>query len=349
MAESKRAAVTRYLSDATKPLRPVLTSLNGDNSWLMSFLRPRPEQAATGKAYYHIAFEPWLKGPANVVHSWFIQISRTSDAGISDVKHIEAVAKEIEQAAAIHMNSQNHPFNKDDSSQIIDAILLEFHIQDHLHEPTLRTFSPDIPVIATPRVAKIVQAWDHFTTIRVIQDLDPSATCWREPSIHPGEPLPAWLTPIRMPGHADLNFAFALIWSHTSDDQEIHEVILNSPHGVKVETGPLDAFIQSEPKTKKLAMLHGLKESHTGGVQTTFGAKAGLALYRSVGGVKYWIPSHSSRLDYRGVFMRVIWTIDTPRTVDWAVEQERKGGSVGDLERPNCVQIPNGGSMVLES
>ncbi|WXC60407.1 hypothetical protein SNK03_006280 [Fusarium graminearum] len=349
MAEPQQGAVAEYLRDTSKPLRPVLTSLNGDNSWLMSFPRPKAEQAATGKTFYHIAFEPWLKGPADVISSWLVHIKIVKNPEVPTFESLEDMIREIEQAAAVRLTSVDEGGAAQQSTTSpLDAILLGFYYSDHLHPPTLKSFPADIPVIATGPGAEIIKAWNHFSTIRVINNLDASATSWQTPDFHPGEPFPKWLTPIFLPGSSILNFVFAIIWSHTVDGQELHETILHSPHGIDPEERKLNAFLDSEPKTRKLAMLHGLKESHTGGMKTTFGAKGGLRLHRKVRGVDHWVVSHSAEMSYSGLIMRALWTVDTHRSIEWALEEERKNDpNSAKYERPNVVTVSNGGSKVL--
>lgn len=352
MSERRRRVLQAQLSSADKQPRPVLTSLNGDNSWLMSFPRPETERAAAGKVFYHVVFEPWLKGPTSILSSWFISISLSSSPGIPDAEAVKGVVREIEDAAAIHLPqsgdaSAKAPKEESDSGGI-DAILLGFHFADHIHEATLRTFSKDIPVIATPEAANTVRPWGHFETIKLIKDLEPSTKSWRTPELHPGEPLPSWLTPIRLPGFSVINFCLAIVWTHPTDDEgEVHEVILSSPHGTRFE-GSLETFRNAEPKTKILAMLHGLKESHTFGSLTTLGAKGGLEIYRKVGGVKYWLLTHHSKLLYGGIFIYLSWTRDTHRTVSWMMEEEQKADpDSAQKEKPNVVEVDNGGSFVL--
>ncbi|KAF4979975.1 hypothetical protein FZEAL_3929 [Fusarium zealandicum] len=355
--DKKRQETLQALFASDEPLRPVMTSLNGDNSWLISFPRPSTERVALGKTYYHLVFEPWLAGPTSQISSWFIHISLSTPAAVPDAEAVEAVVDEIETAAAerfadVKVARSRQPL---DSSQEeynggVDAIFLGFHIVDHLHEPTLRLFNPQIPVIASADVASMLKPWGHFKDIKTMRDLDGPIDTWRSIYIHPGDPIPSWLTAFRMPGHAFLNFCAAIIWTHTTEDgSEVHEVILESPHGTRLDEGPLQAFLDAEPPTQKLAMLHGLKESHTAGFKTTFGVKGGLALYRRVGGFKYWLLSHSSDLSYAGIFMRLLRTIDTQRTVSWGLEDERKGQEVDgeELETPQVVQVSNGDSFVL--
>lgn len=99
-------------------------------------------------------------------------------------------------------------------------------------------------------------------------------------------------------------------------------------------------------------MLHGLKESHAAGKQNTFGVKGGLALYRKVGGVTYWILSHHSELNDSGLLMKLLRTNDTQRTLDWGLEEEAKSMPMeahDKLVRPKVVEVPNGSFFILDS
>jgi len=331
-------------------LRPIMTSLNGDNSWLLSFPRPEPERQEQGKAYYHVVFEPWLNGPVNQWHSWLIHIRLSAAAAVADPESIAAVIRQIEAAAATVAGvTSQKPQTGEEYDGEIDAIFLGFHFVDHLHEPTLRLFDSRIPVIATPEAAAIIRPWNYFSAIHLIPDFNTSIESWRAPDFHSGG-FPSWLTPIRLPGHAELNFVTALVWSHLAKDgSEIHEAILQTPHGTKLDEGPLQGFLDSEPKTKKLALLHGLKEGFTAVVKTTFGAEGGLALYRRIGGAQYWVLSHHSTLLYSGFIMRAFWVRDTKRTLQWALDAETQQGEEGMLKggKPSLIEVENGGCFVL--
>ncbi|KAF7562861.1 hypothetical protein G7046_g1271 [Stylonectria norvegica] len=326
---ARQKTLQEYFLSSPGSLRPILTSLNGDNSWLISFPRPSSDRIATGKAYYHVVLEPWLAGPSTLLNSWIVHISLVTPPAISDAAAVEAVAADIEVAAAASLPkaTRRHEELPEEKRYpgAIDAIFLGFHYNDHVDEATLRLFDKRIPIIATAEAAAIVRPWGYFDTINPLHDLGVSNTSWRVPELHPGSPLPSWITPLRLPGHAVLNFCLAFIWTHdTLDGQEVHEAILTSPHGTLLDEGPLDAFLKASPPTEKLAMLHGLKESHAVGFQTVLGAKGGLALYRKLGGVKYWLPTHHATLAYAGFLMRLLRVNDTERTLAWAIEEERK-------------------------
>ncbi|QPC76867.1 hypothetical protein HYE68_007619 [Fusarium pseudograminearum] len=346
MFQSRQQVYKALEKSREKSLRPILTLLNGDASWLMSFPRPKAEQASTGKAYFHVVYEPWLQGDTSLFYSWFFNIALSDKAAVTDVQGIEDIIAEIEQAASCHLPTDHaQTTTKDDGYQgNIDVIILAFHYLDHVHEPTLRTFDPNIPVVATPEAAAVIRPWNHFKTISLSHDLDSSAKTWRSPELHP-DYLPDWLTIIRLPGHTILNFCTALVWTH----EDVHETILLSPHGTHLDQGPIDAFLQAEPKTEILTLLHGLKESHGITGVNKLGVKGGLALYRKIGGSKSWILNHDNDFTYSGFFLWVTRTVDLPRSMEWALEEERKQNETTEnLEVPNFVQIANGGMVMLE-
>lgn len=339
-----------HFSATSTELRPIVTSLNGDNSWLWSFPRPLVEQASTGKSYYHVVFEPWLNGPTSELTSWGIHISLSEPPAVTSAQDVEAIIRQIEAAAAANGATQSltqtATTNCEGYESVIDAILIGFHYLDHLHEPTLLTFDKRIPVIASKEAAAKLKQIDHFDTVKLISDFDPDATRWNAPDLHPGG-FPTWLTPLRMTGHHELNYCLALIWTHG----DVHEVMFQSPHGTRLDQGPLQAFLSSEPPTKKLAMFHGLKESHAAGSKNTYGAEYGLSFFRRVGGMRYWITTHDSPLQYAGIIMRMLWVRDTPRTLDWALEKEATNDDreiKSPKAKPNLIVVENGGMQVLE-
>ncbi|OAA41344.1 hypothetical protein NOR_05422 [Metarhizium rileyi] len=352
MEDTDARCLEQHFTACPDCLRPLLVSLNGHNSWLMSFPRPQADQQQSGRAYFHIVLEPWLVGPADLVASWFIHIDLPSSPAFPTAHAVEAVARHIEELASKHVLNRrmsNEVFNP---AGHIDAILLGFHYYSHVHEATLREFHGNVPVVATPQAARIIKPWNHFSTIDIIHNLDHAAASWRAPHLHPGPSLPPWLTVLHLPGHREMNFCTAIVWTHTQQDGdatvEVHETILTSPYGILPNQGSLQAFLVSEPQTRKLALLHGTKESHIGGKQTSLGVKSGLALYRHLGGVKYWLLAHDLPLTYSGIFMRLSRTADTPRTLEWALDQERSKKSV-PKKQPDVFRVPNGSCLVLEA
>ncbi|KAG6202973.1 hypothetical protein E4U35_004748 [Claviceps purpurea] len=337
-----------YFGASPDRLRPLMVSLNGHNSWLLSFPRPWADQKQSGRAYYHVVLDPWLVGPTELLGSWFIHIDLPSSPALPTAAAVETAARQIEDLASEHVlkrRMSNEVFNP---SSYIDAILLSFHYYDHVHEATLRDFNVRVPVIATRQAANIVKPWNHFRNVAVVHDFGPETTCWRTSESHAGSVLPSWLSILRLPGHREMNFSMAIVWTHEDEHGcEVHETILTSPNGTLLDQGPLRAFLDAEPKTRKLAMLHGLKESHVGGKQASFGATGGLKLYRMLGEVHYWVVSNNSLLNYTGKFMRLSRTADTPRTLEWALDQEVSEKIVRG--RPSVYKVANGGCLILDA
>lgn len=336
-------ALRAQLDTQKEVLRPILTSLNGDNGWLMSFPRPSEERTASGKAYYHVVFEPWLGEPSTLLSEWLLGVSLTQKPAFSDAAALEDVVAEIEAVAG------HHPPHEDNESNI-DAIFLGFTFDDHTHKASLTQFNPRIPVFGTSQVAAMIKPWNHFETINVFHDLATDAKTWRGPDLHPGEPLPSWLTILRLRGHKPLHFCTTIVWTHTVAGEEVNEALMIAPHGIRMYDGPLRAFLDAEPRTEKLAMMATLKEAYSYGDMQSMGVRAGLELYRRIGGATYWVLSHEQRYSYTGLIMRLFATYDVPRTLDWGLEQERKKTPEErrmTLTRPNLVGVENGSCLVL--
>ncbi len=56
--ETRNATLEKHFGGSHPILRPILTSLNGDNAWLISLPRPAVERQASAKAYYHVVSDP---------------------------------------------------------------------------------------------------------------------------------------------------------------------------------------------------------------------------------------------------------------------------------------------------
>ncbi|CAH0032704.1 unnamed protein product [Clonostachys rhizophaga] len=342
---------TRDLESSLKwPLRPILTSLNGDNSWLFSF--PRPTNDGHNQYFYHIAFEPWLVGPTAGLPEWLAFITLSQEPAIASGDAVQNAATEIERIAAELARTNGSGVraaqNKgiDEYSGAVDAIVILFDGPDHCHRPTLETFDKRIPLVASKEAAAVVKAWNYFDDVSTIHEPDMSAETWQADKPH-SSPLPSWLTTFKLSGEGFLNFVGVFIWSQTLDTgEQVHEVILDSPHGTEtsdLEDSPIQNFLRMAPAITPLAILHGLKESFaTRWWRTTHGAEAGLKLYRKSGS-KYWILSHDLELEYSGLMLRAL-VFDIRRTLDWALSREKGATEAEDV---NFVDVGNGNSFVL--
>jgi hypothetical protein len=342
MATERAAALQAHFSSPDQELQPILTSLNGDNSWLISFPRPAAERQSSGKAYFHAVHDPWLFGSTSLISTLLVHINLAAPASVTDGAGVEAVVQEIEKAAATAGgNVPSKVAAIDETKPFVDAIFVNLEEIDHLHEPTLRSFNNKIPVFAAQKASAIIQKWGYFDKVVTYNDLKPAVGDWK--TLHPGVPLPEWLTIFRMQGHNFLSLATAMVWSV---DAGKHEALLYSPHGIDINQPTMKTLLhEATPDISVLAILHGLKESSTWGWKNTFGVSYGLPLYRETK-AKYWVLSHNSPFKYSGLVMQGVK--DVQRTLEWGLGKEiDEGGSKLERESVNFVQVENGSFAVL--
>ena len=342
MTKNRTATLKEHFNNNRgEELRPILTSLNGDNSWLYSFPRPASERKISGKSFFHLVHDPWLNGPTYAGATWIINITLPEPANVTNGAGVEKVVEEIEIAAAEAKGTPYH--GPEPGHSAIDAILLNLHGPDHLHEPTLRTFNPSIPIFASPTPANEIKAWKYFKTVVTTKDIVPGDGNWN--ALHPGAPLPDWLTIFRMCGPMYLHLSTAIIISNP-DTPDKHEAIIFTPHGIAADYPSIHTLLhETSPKFETLAMLHGLKESSSMGWKNTYGVEYGLKLHREAK-PKYWVPSHNAALRYGGLISYTIY--EAMRTLEWGLENQEDHPD-GKLKRDdiNMVTVPNGEIVVL--
>lgn len=325
----------------------------------MSFPRPASEIKEHGKAFFHIVYEPWLSGGANFLPSVFINITMTEEAAIKDAAAVEELVQEIEELAAGQLGIERNAtaIHKKEGGSYdggIDLIMLSFDYPDHVHKATLQKFDPRIPVLASSDAANVVRPWGHFHNVEMLPNFIETRKSWRMAEEETPSCLPSWLTARRLMGDTLLTCMLVIVWTRVANasDHEKHEAILIAAHGVNLDCAPVQAFLRSEPPTIKLAMFHNLKDSYAAGTQNTFGAKSGLALYRALGECDYWIASHDGQLSYTGIILRMLFTADKHRTLQWALDEEEAARIVDGkpkLSRRDLkiTRVDNGGSLVL--
>lgn len=129
----------------------------------------------------------WLAGPSIALSKWLISLSLTAPAAFVNGDSIDGLVHEIEAAAklaGIDLGTTTAVGGESD----IDAIFINFHYADHLHEQSLRTFNTRIPVLATTEAAAIIREWKHFDTVVTTKDFDPADTDWSK--LHPARRFP---------------------------------------------------------------------------------------------------------------------------------------------------------------
>ncbi|PNH68237.1 hypothetical protein VD0002_g1738 [Verticillium dahliae] len=351
-------ATTDLLLDSlapSTPLRPILTRLNADNSWMMSLPRPGGPDAS-GKAYYHVLQDLWLGGSLTEwpYTAFLFKIVRTQAGQFDDVADIERLVASLEAAAAgggAERAADATTTTK--QRQGVDAILVSHTNIDHCHRATLERFPRETPVLVVADAAALVRGWGHFETVVELPDLEPAAASWPVGAgagagagvgVEAGSDgtrsvaaVPAWLRMFRLPDRDSLyphiHHGIVTSWGG--------EALLYAPHGVDAHKAAHAARVAPEG-TAWLALLHGLDELGTG-TATGRGVRGGLALAEATG-VRYWARTHDGGEAYSGVISWLLrfrgWTFE-----EGVAEMERRGGKMDAV--PAVFDIENGGALVL--
>lgn len=326
-----RTQVLKSRFASTKaPLRPIITYINGDVSWLISFPRPTLDKSANGKVYYHAVVDPWFGQPSIFYTSYLLHMTLGRDPALSSRVDVDAAILEIELAAGNTLVSS-------DTEPAVDVIFVT-GIVEHCHQESLVQFSASTPVFAVDRAASIISPWSHFNIVVTMASCDPSLTPWKEG--HPGSPLPSWLTAFPPVVTRLNNFGLVLI---TSVNNSNPEMILLAPHGVGADEEAIEGLAK---KVEMLALVAPLKDSYSLGVLTVLGVKNGLAIAQYAGTRYYVRNGDFVGLKYKGVLG---WTVnDIPRDLQWGIDELRKEiGTEKEIKLPTMVEVENGGSYVL--
>ena len=310
-------------------LRPIITSLNGDDSWLLSFPRPASERAETGKAFYHVVSDPFLNGPAILYSSWLLHLDLQTPPAVCDGDGVAALISQIEER--VRSGNAGHSAKVDDFPSGVDAICIQQSGPDHLHKPALSTFPSDIPIFAIPEAVPTLRSWGHFETVVTLLQPNASTSDWR--SYHPGAPLPPWLSVIPMTPQRQ-NFSWAIVYTGSADARP--ESIVSCPHGTSVSHPAANIL----PDVSTLALLSPLKDSYTYGFQAQFGIEWGLKVQQQLN-AKYWASTHDARFKYFGLLALQI------TDVFHALEEVSQLKIDTDKVRPNAVDVGNGRAFTL--
>ncbi|KAM0278597.1 hypothetical protein ACHAQH_005071 [Verticillium albo-atrum] len=311
------------LSPST-PLRPILTRLNADNSWMISLPRP----SGPGKAYYHILQDLWLGGALTEwpYTSFLLRIVRRQKGRFDDVADIGRLIADIERAAGSEYTAQE--------GLGVDAILVSHLNIDHCHRETLERFPRETAVLVVKDAAPLVRGWGHFETVVEVPDLEPGAEGW--PGAVGGS-APEWLGVFRVPDRESMypHIHHGVVFSWGG------EALLYSPHGLDKEKMEHAARVAPEGM-EWLALIHGLDELGTGQA-TGRGVMGGLAISEATG-MKYWTRTHDGEQLYSGFISWLLrfkgWTFE-----EGVAEMGRQGMKMEKL--PEFYEIENGGALVL--
>ncbi|GKT44857.1 uncharacterized protein ColSpa_05038 [Colletotrichum spaethianum] len=305
------------------PKRPILTLVNGDNTWLISV--PRPDNT-TGKSFYHILQDPWLSGPSDAYSRWFLRMQLKEEGALSSFKAVEDWIQEVETACG---------GTNEEDERWLDAVLVTHTNTDHLHQPTLRSLDPSINVFAVEDAAATISAMKHFKSITIVPDFVRGKKWPITPE------MPEWLSVFRLPDESGVNpnLYHAIIIGMSAQDGK-DEAILYTPHGVEPEM--VEAARKANPNASVLAMLHPLNECGTLGINSR-GVANGLKIERQ-NSVRYWVNTHDDKLQYAGVLAYFMHY--GRKTLEQGLEEEanEKGQ---EQRRPNYIVVGNGGSQIL--
>ncbi|TQN66750.1 hypothetical protein CSHISOI_08701 [Colletotrichum shisoi] len=341
-----RAGLLQTLASAeASPRRPILTYVNGDNTWLISIPRPTDGASDGGKAFYHILLDPWLGGHSDSFSRWVLRMRLKQDAALGSVGAVEDWIRDTETACGGGAGGAEERW-------WLDAVLITHLNPDHLHAPTLRTFDPSISVFAVSDAAAAVSALKHFDSVAVVPDFVRGETWPATPG------MPAWLSVFRLQDekgaypyiyHAMIigtsssssSSAAAAAAADGGKDEGKDEVILYTPHGVEPEM--VEAAMGAKPEASVVAMMHPLNECGVGIVSK--GVANGLKIERQ-NGVRHWVNTHDDKIQYTGIlgyFMQY-----GRKTLEQGLEEEEEAREEdGEQRRPNYVVVGNGGSYIL--
>ncbi|EJT70291.1 hypothetical protein GGTG_12464 [Gaeumannomyces tritici R3-111a-1] len=357
--EKRRAALeAHFTTDPDSISKPIITSLNGENSWLYSIPIPCDEKARGARHYFHIAVDPWLVGDLTMISGWFMTIPQPCQPAARDGAAVEAMAREIDALAASAAGDADTPDDGQERSPL-GAIALTLELSDHANEPTLRTFDPSIPVVACDaNTHALVKGWGHFNTIVTTPEvnspdgLDGGGGGWPRLETSPPGALPSWLSVVRLAG-AWICSGSMVAWrtSAAQGDAPRRDSILNFPHGFGPREPAAEALARAASGpggsggVSVAAMLHPLKENYQLWMQHTEGVEAGLALERALR-PRVWVRAHDGALHYSGLFPRATMLRDRVRSLESGLEAEAaREGRPG--RRPNFADVGNGEALVV--
>ncbi|KAL8366856.1 hypothetical protein RB595_008691 [Gaeumannomyces hyphopodioides] len=354
--EKRRAALeAHFTANPDTTSKPIITSLNGENSWLYSIPAPRDEKARGAKHYFHIAVDPWLVGDLTLISGWFMTIPQLWQPAARGGAAVEVIAREIDALAASAAGDADTTHDGQERSPL-GAIVLTMELSDHANEPTLRTFDPVIPVVACgANTHAMVKGWNHFRTVVAAPEVNSpdglgADNGWPQLETSPPGALPSWLSVLRLAG-AWICSGSMVAWRTSAAEGAVpwRDSILNFPHGFSPREPAVEALVRaaSSPKggVSVAAMLHPLKETYQLWVRHTEGVEAGLALERALR-PRVWVRAHDGALRYFGFYPRATMLRDYFRSLESGLEAEAaREGKPG--RRPNFTDVGNGEALVV--
>lgn len=388
--------------------RPILTHLNADTSWLVSVPVPFGTEHREGNKYLHLVLDPWFKGTQEDVHGWFSRQWHKEESRYQTLEEVEDLIASIEglenkSEKAPHKDSFDEAkvpgpdMTKVDSTgtdastldgstlddgcleSLIDGIITSHEFTDHMHEETLRSAQPSIPIFAPKgKAIDLLHSWGHFDTVIPIE-LTPSPEeeeDWRKwrPGLEERANLEwaAWckVTRLMAPEKSMIGYheGVLLTWPRPGTSPEKYtnfpvpnpgvesrepelasgsgEAVIYTPHGL-----PASACLplSKNKNITTLALLHGEHDIRLAGAQLNLGEKNGKDVVRATK-AKYWCATHDEVKHGSGV---VSWLLSRTLGKGKEIVAGEKGDKAAAMESElggtvACRTVDNGASLVLK-
>ncbi|KAI4151091.1 MAG: hypothetical protein LQ340_003698 [Diploschistes diacapsis] len=330
--------------------RPILTHLNADTTWLIQLPSPAVSSARTGRAFFNILIDPWLKGPQSDIASWFSTQRHLIQSSIQTIAELEHNLREIQRLVSIPQEPSSKKESNKHPTSYIDAVAVSHEFTDHCHQATLLEIDPDVPVFATEKAAELIRSWKHFKRVLDTPALSQRQSDWRKTSVLP---LPSWVGISRIVTegnqlyyHSAICITFVAV-AATGDNAE---AIIYSPHGIVADD--LRHLPRARPEINTLALLHGLHDvGITGMKQLNLGGHNGLRAQR-ICKARYWLGTHDEIKEPGGILAPFLRR--SVISIQDALKQEKdrnghvpRSSMLADMEDANFLDLGSGESLLL--
>lgn len=290
------AELERSVEDALRSRRPILSHINADTTWLLSFAYPEDAICPSGRCRFNVLIDPWLKDVQCDVASWFSKQWHKIPSSVQTIQELNEVIgarEELEFRSkddSSRMSSEDIGTSNSPSGNYLDAVVCSHEFTDHCHRPTLEEIDPTVPCIATSKAAELIRSWNHFDQVFEVSAFG-NGSDWRKTS---ATPLPSWLGVARLVSASDAFYfhsAIAIFCKETeSEDSDTAEAVIYTPHGINPDD--LGSIPRAFPPVRTLALLHGLHDvSITLTKQLNLGAYNALKCQQFLN-PRYWVSTH---------------------------------------------------------
>lgn len=254
LVRSQRQAGLKAIFEKETAPRPLLTHINADASWLLSFPIPASDARRQSKSHFHILIDAWLT-PSNSPLRIFLE-----QYHVEPYLSVSEVLDHVSDIEASSADSSTSPGQ-------IDAILINSEGDDHANRETFQQIDASVPVFCPHYIIPKIKSWNHFDTIIPVPHFGENGQYdWRvRDDTLESRFLPKWLGLWRLAWDAPfprLACATMIVYDPSvgGDTEELAQCIVNSTHGLKVEHARVVS--EAEPVIETLALLHTTKGKH---------------------------------------------------------------------------------------